>query len=185
MNATNNPAAIVVPLLVLLPVLYFRMRRMSRARPLKLNLLWIRPGIFLVLGGIALAAPQLGAHGPNAYGAGATLALTPGNGVVLAIAALLGAVAGWYWGRTMAIEVHPEDGTLMVKGGQAAMLVLVVLIVMRMGLRYGAALEAEAWHLDLVLITDASIVFSVFLFSVRSVEMFVRARRVMAAAKTP
>lgn len=179
MTAANNPATIVVPLLVLMPVLYFRMRRMSRARPLKLNLLWIRPVIFLVLGGIALAAPQLGAHG-----AGATLALTPGSGAVLAVAAFLGAVAGWYWGRTMAIDVHPEDGTLMVKGGQAAMLVLVALIVMRMGLRYGAALEAEAWHLDLVLITDASIVFSVFLFSVRSVEMFVRARRVMAAAKT-
>ena len=32
----------------------------------------------------------------------------------LALAALLGAVAGWHWGRTMAIDVHPEDGTLMV-----------------------------------------------------------------------
>ena len=53
----------------------------------------------------------------------------------------LGATAGWYWGRTMAIEVHPEDGTLMVKGGQAAMLVLVVLILFRLGLRAGLAVE--------------------------------------------
>jgi hypothetical protein len=62
----------------------------------------------------------------------------------LAVAATLGGIAGWYWGRTMAIEVHPEDGTLMVKGGQAAILVLVVLILFRMGLRTGLSLEGRA-----------------------------------------
>ena len=60
----------------------------------------------------------------------------------------------------MAIEVHPEDGTLMVTGGQAAMLVLVVLILLRLGLRTGLAVEGTAWHLDALLISDASIVFT-------------------------
>jgi hypothetical protein len=82
----------------------------------------------------------------------------------------------------MAIDVHPEDGTLMVKGGQAAMLVLVVLILFRLGLRAGLQVEAKAWHLDMLLISDASIVFTALLFSIRSVEMYLRARRVMAAA---
>ncbi len=50
---------------------------------------------------------------------------------------MLGAVAGWHWGRTMAIDVHPEDGTLMVKVGEAAMMVLAVLILFRLGLREG------------------------------------------------
>jgi hypothetical protein len=80
--------------------------------------------------------------------------------------------------------VHPEDGTLMVKGGQAAMLVLVVLILFRVGLRTGLQAEATAWHLDMLLISDASIVFTALLFSVRSAEMFIRARRVMATAPT-
>jgi hypothetical protein len=83
----------------------------------------------------------------------------------------------------MAIEVHPEDGTLMVKGSQAAILVMAVLILFRMGLRTGLRLEASAWHLDMLLISDALIVFSAFLFSLRAVEMFVRARRVMGQAK--
>ena len=55
----------------------------------------------------------------------------------------------------MAIEVHPEDGTLMVSGEQADLLVLVVLILLRLGLRTGLAVEGQALHLDVLLISDA------------------------------
>jgi hypothetical protein len=164
-----------LPILIILPVLYFRMRRMSRAQPLKLGRMWIRPAIFLGLAALVLLAP--GPHGqPHHWATGAWMWLT--------LAGVAGGIAGWYWGRTMAIEVHPEDGTLMVKGGQAAMLVLVVLILFRLGLRTGLQVEAQAWHLDMLLISDASIVFTALLFSVRSAEMFIRARRVMATAPT-
>ena len=70
----------------------------------------------------------------------------------------------------------------MVKGGQAAILVMVVLILFRMGLRTGLAVEAKAWHLDVVLMSDALIVFTAFLFTLRAVEMYLRARRVMGQA---
>jgi len=164
-----------LPILIILPVLYFRMRRMSRAQPLKLGRMWIRPAIFLGLMALVLLAP--GPHGqPHHWAPDAWLWLT--------VAGAAGGIAGWYWGRTMAIEVHPEDSTLMVKGGQAAMLVLVVLILFRLGLRTGLQAEAQAWHLDMLLISDASIVFTALVFSVRSAEMFIRARRVMAAAPT-
>src|ERR1700759_883814 len=162
-----------LPILILLPVLYFRMRKMSRAQPLKLDRMWIRPAIFLGLVALTFLAPgPRGAHHP----------LPPQAWAWLALSAVLGGVAGWYWGRTMKIEVHPEDGTLMVKGGQAALLVLVVLILFRLGLRTGLQVEARALHLDMLLISDASIIFTALLFTVRSVEMFIRARRVMAAA---
>ena len=101
---------------------------------------------------------------------------------LLVPAAALGAAAGWYWGRTMAIEVHPEDGTLMVKGGQAAILVLLLLVLFRTGLRTGLEVEKQALHLDMLLVSDVSIVFTALLFTVRSVEMYIRARRVMAAS---
>jgi hypothetical protein len=61
------------------------------------------------------------------------------------------------------------------------MLVLVVLILLRLGLREGAR-EAAAWHLDALLISDASIVFTAALFTARSVEMYLRARKVMEQA---
>jgi hypothetical protein len=164
-----------LPILILLPVLYLRMRRMSRSQPLKLGRMWIRPAIFLGLAALALLAP--GPHGQPRHWA-------PDAWIWLTVAGVAGGIAGWYWGRTMAIEVHPEDGTLMVKGGQAAMLVLVVLVLFRLGLRTGLQVEAPAWHLDMLLISDASIIFTALLFSARSVEMFIRARRVMAAPTT-
>ena len=41
-------------------------------------------------------------------------------------------------------------------------------------------MEAAAWHLDAVLITDGFIIFTAFLFGVRGLEMYLRARRVQA-----
>ncbi|HEY2010983.1 MAG TPA: CcdC protein domain-containing protein [Rhizomicrobium sp.] len=165
---------IFLPILIIVPVLYFRMRRMARAQPLKLDRMWIRPAIFLAITALALLAPPP-PHHPERV-------LAALDWAWLVIAGGLGAAAGWQWGRTMAIEVHPEDGTLMVKGGQAAMMVLVVLILFRLGLRAGLTAEAKAWHLNVLLISDASIVFTALLFTLRSVEMYLRAKRVMAAA---
>jgi len=163
-----------LPILIILPILYLRMRKMTKAQPLKLGRLWIRPAFILLAAGLVVFLPQPGQHTVRHFLAQ--------DWAWLAVAAGLGGIAGWYWGRTMAIEVHPEDGTLMVKGGQAAILVLVVLILVRLGLRTGLRMEASAWHLDMVLISDALIVFSAALFTLRSVEMFIRARRVMVGA---
>ncbi|HYS46433.1 MAG TPA: hypothetical protein VEM35_08330, partial [Rhizomicrobium sp.] len=118
-----------LPILILVPVLYFRLRRMTKAQPLKLGRLWIRPASILGVTALVLFAPQPGQHAVRHFVAQ--------DWTWLALAASLGGMAGWYWGRTMAIEVHPEDGTLMVTGGQAAILVLVVLILFRLGLRTG------------------------------------------------
>lgn len=164
-----------LPVLIILPVLYRRMRKMTKAQPLKLGRLWIRPAIILLVAGLIVFLPQPGQHTVRHFLAQ--------DWAWLAVAAVLGGVAGWHWGRTMAIEVHPHDGTLVVKGGMAAVLVMGVLILFRMVLRTGLRMEASSWHLDMVLISDASIVFSAFLFSLRAVEMYLRAKRVMGQAK--
>jgi len=154
-----------VPLVILVPLLYRRLRRMLKPQPLKLNRLWIRPAIIL-FAGIAVLA-----------GAPPPLADLPW----FALASILGAAAGWQWGRLMAIHVDPENGTLMTRGSLAALIVIVLLIVVRVGLRALLTVQGAAWHLDAVLITDGLIVFSAFLFGVRGLEMYLRARRVMAA----
>ncbi len=165
----HDPLLNYLPLLIVVPILLLRMRRMTRAQPLKWQYLWVRPAIFLALAGLVLATTP-----PHA-----------GDLPWLLLAAVLGGAAGWQWGRTMAIEMHPENGTLMARGGQAAMLVLIALVVVRMGLRTGLEMEAKAWHLDALLLTDASIVFSALLFAVRGLEMFLRARRVMEQGARP
>jgi hypothetical protein len=164
-----------LPVLIILPILYFRMRKMTKAQPLKLGRLWLRPAFIMLAAILVVCLPQPGQHAVRHFLAQ--------DWAWMSLAAALGGVAGWYWGRTMAIEVHPQDGTLMVKGGQAAILVMAALILFRMGLRTGLRMEASAWHLDVLLISDALIVFTAFLFSLRAVEMYLRARNVMSQPK--
>jgi hypothetical protein len=163
-----------IPILIILPVVFYRLRRMSKAQPLKLDRLWIRPAIILGLTALVLAAPQP-SHTMRHF--------VLQDWMWLGFAAGLGGIAGWQWGRAMAIEVHPENGTLMVKGSQAAMLALVVLIVLRLGLRTGLEIEGRAWHLDVLLFSDALIVFTATLFALRAVEMYLRAKQVMGQAR--
>jgi len=160
-----------LPFLIILPILYFRMRRMARPQALKLGQMWIRPAILLAVAGLVVLMPAPGRAPLDALALG-----------WLALAAALGAAAGWQWGRTTQLHVHPENGTLMQTASAAGMLVLVVLVVIRLGLRAGLKLEAGAWHINVLLITDASIVFSALLFAVRGLEIFIRARRIMAEA---
>jgi len=164
----------LVPLLIVAMVVAWRARKLSRKQPLKLDRLWIRPVILLLACALALAAPQPGAP-PRHF------IMT--DWAFLALAALTGCVGGWYMGRTMAIDVHPEDGTLMAQASPVGLIVLVGLMLARTALRAGARMEAQAWHLDVALIFDTLIVFTAALFCMRAVEMYLRARRVMEQAR--
>ena len=172
MPQTLAPLLPFLPFLILIPILYFRTRKLSRPQPLKLKRLWIRPAVLVLVAALVIWAPQ----------PGLVRHFTLFEWGVLALTAAIGGVAGWYFGRTMKIEVHPEDGTLMVQGGQAAVLIMLALILGRGSLNTGMRLEGEAWHLDVLLISDALITFTAALFVLRSIEMYLRARAVMQAA---
>lgn len=176
MHHGNSIQFLLIAILILLPLMYRRIRKMSKPQPLKLGWLWVRPAFIL-----AACAMTLFLHQPGMP----SRVLSPLDWAILAVAGVVGGYAGWHMGRTMKIEVHPEDGTLMTKGSIAAVVVIVVLILFRLGLRTGLQLEGNAWHLDVLLISDASIVFSAALFTVRSLEMYLRAQRVMREAKAP
>ncbi|HEX4371015.1 MAG TPA: hypothetical protein VH019_06685 [Rhizomicrobium sp.] len=163
-HAQPNLLTYVIPILVILPILYFRLRRLMKPMPLKLNRMWIRPAIILCVGIAVLAAAPPPAR----------------DWFWFALAALLGAVLGWQWGKQMAIHVDPENGTLMTRGSQAALIMMGLLIVVRVGLRAGVRMESAALHLDATMITDLSIVFAATLFGLRGLEMFLRARQVLA-----
>jgi hypothetical protein len=165
-HAQPNPLTYLIPILVILPALYLRLRRMMKPTPLKLNRMWIRPVIFLAVGVAVLAASPPPAQAWFWF----------------ALAGLLGGVLGWQWGRIMAIHVDPKTGTLMTRGSQAAMVMMVILLAVRTGLRAGVRMEGSALHLDAAMISDISIVFGAMLFGLRGLEMFLRARRVLARA---
>jgi hypothetical protein len=166
---------ILIPLVIIIPIILLRARKMSRKQPLKLGLLLIRPIILLVVCALYFLVPQPGVP-PHQF--------VPMDGLLLGLAAVIGVVGGWYMGRTMTIDVHPEDGTLMVQASPIGLLVILGLVAVRMAIRAGAKMEAESWHLDVALIFDALIIFTAALFVVRSLEMYLRAKKVMEQAKT-
>ena len=151
----------LIPALVILVVLYFRMRRMSAKRALRLETLWIVPAIF-----VAVTALNFVEFPPQ-----------PGDWPWLAVSLLLGAALGWQRGKLMKIWVEPEDGRLMMQGTPWALLFLVALILIRMVLRGGLELEAKSWAIGPALINDGFVVFALGLFGVMRAEMALRAVR--------
>ncbi len=158
----------VIAALIILPLLYRRLRKVLQPQELKLKRLWIRPAIYLVLAAGAVVTPTPGAP-----------AITPSMLTGMALAAVVGAALGWQWGRSTALNVHPQTGTLMQTGSLAGMIVLLILIALKLGLRFGLQAGAPSLHLNAVLITDISICFSAMLFAVRGLEIFLRAQRIM------
>jgi len=169
----QQPSALIylIALLVLLPLLYLRLRRMMKPQALKLKQLWVRPAILIALAGFVVFWPVPG-----------RVPLAPGDYLWLVVAGILGGAAGWQWGRTTKLHLHPENGTVMQTGSMAGMMVFLVLVLMRTGLRAGLGAEAADWHINTLLLADASIVFSALLFAVRGLEIFLRARRIMTQA---
>lgn len=157
-----------VSVLAFVGLLAFRMRRMTKSQPLKLERLWIMPAIFLVITGMSFL--QFPVYGLDLLWLGPVLAL--------------GAGIGWYRGKMMHISVDPATHDLNVKASPAALIFLVVLVVTRLSMRSLMTAEAGAWHLSLNLITDAFSVFALGLFGVQRLEMFIRGRRLLTEARS-
>jgi hypothetical protein len=147
-------------------VIAFRLRTMSRERPLKLGTLWIIPAVYLLLTAwILFALP------PTGLGWG-----------LLAVGLIIGSVLGWHRGKLIHIDRNPETGDLRQKASPLAMILLLALIVLKLGARaiFG---ETAAGHpaSGAMLLTDAFIGFALGLLSATRLELYLRAQRLVAA----
>jgi hypothetical protein len=155
----------IVPLVIIVAVLAMRN---SRPRPLRIERLWIRPAIFIAMMGAALtaAAPPL-----DVFNIG-----------LLVVALLVGGGMGWLRGRSMTIHVHPETHELSARASPLGLILIVGLLVVRFALR-GAALESASFlHLSIIAIADAFVLLAVGMMVVQGLEMWLRARRLLAEA---
>lgn len=144
-------------------ILALRIRRMSKARPLTLERLWIVPTLYAVLVGALLVQgpPSLGGWG------------------LCAAALAIGAGLGWQRGKLMHLSVDPATHQLNQKASLGGLLFIVVLIAVRM---VGKA-EGSALHLNVLLLTQAFGVMALGLFSAMRVEMYLRGKRLLAQAR--
>ncbi|MEI9928702.1 MAG: CcdC protein domain-containing protein [Sphingomonas sp.] len=159
----------VIPLVIIGVVLAIRLPRMVKERPLKLEQLWVVPGIFLLVAALVF------------YG---TPPKTPIAWGISGVALLVGAVLGWQRGSLMRITVDPQTHSLSQKASPAAILFLLLLIVVRTGAREVAIFNGPAMHFDVNVVTDALLALALGLLSVTRLEMYLRARRMLEEARS-
>jgi membrane protein CcdC involved in cytochrome C biogenesis len=153
-----------IMLLVFAVVIGLRARRMRQMRPLRLEWLWVVPALYLVVvAGLFLRGL------PSAIG---------WLGCIAALA--VGAVLGWHRGKAMEIHVNPETHALNQRGSLVALLFLVGLIAVKMI----AQTEGSALHMNVVLLTQMLGALALGMFVTMRIEMYLRARRLLEAART-
>lgn len=166
---TPQQYAPLIALVIMLPIILLRNRAPRTLRP---KWMWVTPAIIVPLMGLALWGTSLepGAdHTPFDAIAWATLAL----------GLLLGCAAGWWRGKMTTIERH-ADGTLKAQASPLGVILIIGLFLGRSTLRSVLEPHAATWHLNALAVADAFLLFVVGMIVVQRIEMFIRARRVLA-----
>ena len=155
----------VLPFVVIAIVLALRFRSMNRERPLRIATLWIVPVIYLLIAGSMMFAVP-----PSPLGWG-----------LLALGLAIGIAVGWHRGKLIRIERDPDSGELRQRASPLAMLLLVALVVLKLGARaiFGETAVAHPGS-GAMLLTDAFIGFALGLLSATRLELYLRARRILA-----
>lgn len=160
---------------VLAVVLFFRMRKAGRGRPLKPNRLWIRPAILAAFGGLVFLHPA---------------PVTPLNLAIFAAAAAVGVVTGYILASHQQLTVDPASGSITSRMSPVGMMLFVGLIAARYLIRMVAIGpdpdQAAAASPQALLYTDTALLFAFGLVAAQAWETWHRAKRALeAAAKKP
>jgi hypothetical protein len=161
MNNQPNALSYLIPLIVIGLVMVFRFRSMGKARPLRLERLWIVPAIYL-----ALAIGLFWEMTPHGLG-----------WLWAALAFVAGGAIGWYRGAAMKISVDSETHALNQTSSPLALLLILVLVGIRFAIRAGAGNQ------DIFLVTDCLVAFALGLLSTQRLEMYLRGSRLLGEAR--
>jgi hypothetical protein len=96
---------------------------------------------------------------------------------------LIGLLAGWYRGRLIHIYRDAETGELRQKASPLALVMLVAIIILKIGARdvFGETAASNASS-PAMLLTDGFIGFALGLLSATRIEMYTRAKRLLAGS---
>jgi hypothetical protein len=160
---------IVGTVVVGLLVMGLLVRRNLRPRQLKIERLWIRPLLFALITGTTVGASPV-----------------PFDAVSLSVFVLalgLGAALGWQRGRFMHILVDPETHDLTVRASPVGIVLIVGLLGLKVLLR-GARLDSHSlFGVPAAALTDGVVFLLGATVVAQSLEMWLRARRLLAEAQ--
>jgi amino acid transporter len=149
---------------IVLIVMALRMRRMMQSRPYRLESSWILPVLFILLTGVALSA-----HLPQ----GLEWAWIVGG---LAI----GAALGWLRAMTIRLTVDPATHLVMAQGSPLAIVFLLLVLMVRFGLRSYLETESNLLGISVVVVDSAFLAMACGLFVARAIEMGLRSRKLLS-----
>jgi hypothetical protein len=161
-----------LPLAIFAGVMFWRMRTMDKARPLRLRRLWLLPVVFVVLVGFVIASMP-----PSPLGIAC---------IVLGVA--IGAAVGWQRARLMRLHVEGEgDGArVMVRQSRAALLLIMALAGVRTLFRSATGTQmsgAAGTHLSVgaLAVTDGLLGFALGMIVAHRLELWRRAKALTSA----
>jgi hypothetical protein len=159
----------VIMAVVLVVVLGLRMRSVGRERPMKVGRLWIIPLIYALAGGAVIAA---------------TPPTRPVEWAACAAALAIGAGLGWQRGRLTHISVDPASEEVKMKQSLTGFLFILVVVALKTSMRsIAGAGGTTLFHMSPQALTDILVALMVGLLAVQRIEMFLRARRLLAEAR--
>lgn len=165
--ANGSPWATLIPIVIAMGLVILRN---SRARRLRIEAMWIAPVIMMAMICLALYAER----------AGGGLSLTP-IGIGLDIAGVIvGGLLGWWRARFTHITIDPQTHELTSRASPVGMVVILGILVLRTLVRTYAAANAGALGQWGPPIADALLVMSVGLVCAQRLEIFTRARQLLA-----
>ncbi len=153
--------------LIIAIVLFLRWRRVGKMRRLRLETLWILPAIFLIVFGFIFY--EVPPHGIG--------------WLWCALALVAGSAVGWQRGRFVEIHVDPETHVLNQKTSAGAIIFIIVLMIGRFAMRSLVEMGDARWHLGALLISGIFISFAAGALCAFRLELFLRARRLLAEAR--
>lgn len=148
--------------------------RNRQKRTLRPELMWILPTLFAALIAFGLwgmrQAPgaDLTPYGPADWG-------------VLVGGAVLGALGGYWRGSMVTIERDP-DGVLKAQASPLGLILIIGLLAVRSFARPWLEGHAESLGLHVVAVEQGFLLLAGGLIVAQRIEMFIRARRIMAGA---
>ncbi len=161
----------LIPLIVVAVMFPLVLMRNRRPRTLRLRWMWVVPVIVVAMICLGLWATITFDPDHTVFG--------PADWAMLAGGLVLGALLGWQRGRMVVIHKDP-DGTLKAQSSPLGMILIVVLLLGRQGLRAVLEPHAAEWGLNVLAVQDAFMLLAVGLVLSQRIEIFIRARRIQA-----
>jgi hypothetical protein len=157
--------SVIAALAVVTVLLILRNRRPRR---LRLDRLWVRPVLAVILiGGSLFRSPP---------------PFTAASVIIMLLALAVGAALGWQRGRLTQIEVDPVTHTVTAKVSAVGVILVLGLIMAKFLLRSTVLAPGPSGFLSTATLTDALLLLSVATMGVQQIEISIRVRRLHSAA---